>query len=130
MFPVPQNGFCSAVPFSFRFLFPCAPEINGLIPLFPKPLGGPHFRNPGLNRLTSLCIVYPLFPINTYTKANSVHESKQCTRKQTGSHKCCRPSQKWRKMYQVYPVHLNINYKNANSFCNCPLFWSNHKCPI
>ena len=29
------------VPFSFRLLFFCSPEINGLIPLFPKPLGGP-----------------------------------------------------------------------------------------
>ena len=39
MFPVPQNCICSPVPFSFRLLFPCSSEINGLIPLFPKTLG-------------------------------------------------------------------------------------------
>ena len=37
MFPVSQNCLCSPVFFSFRLLFPCSPEINGLIPLFNKP---------------------------------------------------------------------------------------------
>ena len=36
---VPQNCLCSPVPFSFRLLFPFSPEINGLIPLFPKTSG-------------------------------------------------------------------------------------------
>ena len=48
VFPVPQNCICSPVPFSFRLLFPCSPEINGppcspeingLILLFPKTTG-------------------------------------------------------------------------------------------
>ena len=31
MFPISQKCLCSPVPFSFRGLFPCSPEINGLI---------------------------------------------------------------------------------------------------
>ena len=32
-------GLCFLVPFRLRLLFPCSPEINGLIPLFPKTSG-------------------------------------------------------------------------------------------
>ena len=45
MFSVPQNCLCSLVPLIFRPLSPCSPEINALVPLFPKPLGGPLIRN-------------------------------------------------------------------------------------
>ena len=34
MIPIPQNGLCFPVPFSFRLLFPCSP----------KPLGVPHLK--------------------------------------------------------------------------------------
>ena len=39
--PFSPEGFCFPVVFNFRLLFPCSPEINGLMPLFSKPLGGP-----------------------------------------------------------------------------------------
>ena len=39
MFHVPQNCLCFPGPFSFILLFPRSPEINGLIPLFPKTTG-------------------------------------------------------------------------------------------
>ena len=43
MFPVPQYCLCSPVPFIFRLLFPRSPELNCLIPLFPKTPGGGGF---------------------------------------------------------------------------------------
>ena len=35
MFPDPQNYICFPVPFIFRLVLPCSPEINDIIPLFP-----------------------------------------------------------------------------------------------
>ena len=35
-FPVPQNCLCAPVPLIFRPNFPCSPEINAFIPVFPK----------------------------------------------------------------------------------------------
>ena len=39
MFPVPQYCLCSPVPLKIWPLFLCSPEINALVPLFPKTPG-------------------------------------------------------------------------------------------
>ena len=44
MFSIPQNCICCHVPFSFRLLFPCSPEIKGFISLFPKTPGSASFQ--------------------------------------------------------------------------------------
>ena len=38
LFPAPQNYLCSPVPFIFR-RFHCSPEMNDIIPLFPRTPG-------------------------------------------------------------------------------------------
>ena len=35
-FPVPPNCLCAPVPLIFRPQFPCSPEINDFVPVFPK----------------------------------------------------------------------------------------------
>ena len=39
IFPAPRNYLCSPVPFIFRLVFSCFPEINDIIPLFPRTPG-------------------------------------------------------------------------------------------
>ena len=54
LFPVPPNCFCSPIPFSFRLLFPCSHEINGLIPLFLQTPGRASLRR-AISELRSDC---------------------------------------------------------------------------